>query len=143
MSFLKNKEKNKEAIQLAFKSLKQIGPLILIILTIMMFIQRFFTTSFIEKYTTELSGPLGYIGAAFLGAIVHIPLFISFPLGGELLHAGVNPGFIAVLITSLVMVHTFSIPVEIKEMGLKFAIIRNVLSLLSAIMIGIILGVLY
>ncbi len=141
--FFKDRQKGKEVVRLAIKSAMAILPLLIIALVFMMFLDRIFSQEWIISYLSDTKGIMGYLLAAFLGAIVHVPLFISFPLGGELLKNGVNPGFIAVLITSLVMVHTFSIPIEIKELGLKFAIIRNSLSLVFAIIIGIIVGVLY
>ncbi|MEA3230102.1 MAG: hypothetical protein U9P44_04250 [archaeon] len=141
--YSKNKNKAGKALKCAFKSLRNVIPLIMIMLIVLIFVQNTFSEEFIRQNITAFSGPTGYFIAAFLGAVVHIPLFISFPLGGQLLQSGVNPGFIAVLITSLVMVHTFTIPLEIKEMGLKFALARNILCLVSAIIIGFVMGVFY
>jgi len=141
--FLLDKKKAKEALNFALKALKTIGPILVIMIILLVFMQQFFSKEDIAKYIAASTGYSGYFTAAFLGAIIHIPFFIAFPIGGQLLHSGVNPGFIAVLITSLVMVHLLSIPIEIKELGLKFALVRNILSLVFAIFIGITIGVLY
>ena len=61
----------------------------------------------------------------------------------ELLDKGIDPGIVGGFITSLIMVHTFSIPIEIKELGFKFAITRNVLSFIFAITIGFIIAYIY
>ena len=141
--YFRNKKKARHALHLAIKSFWKIGPLLLIVMIFLIFSQRIFSGERVITYLTHSSGPLGYLIAAFLGTVVHIPLFVAFPIGGQLLQSGVNPGLIAVLITSLVMVHTFSIPIEIKELGTKFAVYRNVLSFVFAICIGVIMGLLY
>jgi len=141
--YIRNSKKGKEVIISAARSLKAIAPLLIIIIIALIFMQVIFSEKSITGYINEFSGPRGYLVAVIFGAIIHIPMFIAFPVGGQLLQAGINPGIIAVLITSLVMVHFITIPVEIKELGLKFAVIRNLLSILFAVVIGIILGVLY
>lgn len=138
-----NHKKSFEALDLAWKSFKKITPLLLIIIFFILVIQQIFTKEVFMQSLKSYTGLQGYIFAGLFGAIIHIPLFVSVPLGGELLQGGINPGIIAALITSLVMVHTFSIPVEIKEMGFKFAITRNLLTLVFAIVIGLIMGVVY
>lgn len=132
-----------EVIKSAFRSFRTVMPLLVVIFALLILMQQTFTEHQVAFIIKQTSGAWGYLVAGFLGAIVHIPLFVAFPVGGNLLHTGVNPGFIAVLITSLVMVHTFSIPVEVRELGLRFALKRNILSLIFALCIGIIMGVLY
>ena len=141
--FHKDREKSLHAVRLAFKSFLTLLPLLVVVGVLLIFTQVVFSEEVLIKYPAEFTGALGYVVAALLGAFVHLPFFIVFPIGGQLLEKGVNPGFIAVLITSLVMVHTFSIPVEIKEMGLKFAVVRNLLCFAFALCIGIIIGVIY
>ncbi len=141
--YWKDNKKAVKAFNLALKSLLKIAPLIIIIIILLVFIQEILSAERLISYISGSSGPLGYVIAAFAGAFFHIPLFIAFPIGGQLLENSVNPGFIAVLITSLVMVHSFSIPIEVKELGLRFAVLRNSLSIIAAILIGAIIGVLY
>ncbi len=141
--YLVDRRKGNQSLKWAFKHFVSLMPLLLIIIIVLMFMEKIISKEMVTQHITAFSGPMAYLVAAFLGAIVHIPLFIAFPLGGQLLQAGVNPGAIAVFVTSLVMVHIFTVPVEIKELGFKFAIVRNGLGLVSAIIIGIIVGVLY
>ena len=141
--YFTNKNKAVEAAKLGAKSFKKIFPLIVVMLLIIIIMQKIFSYGFIIDSLTRFSGWQGYLIAVFFGSIVHIPHFVVFPLAGQLLQGGVYPGFIAVLVTSLVMVHTFSIPLEIKELGFKFAVVRNLVSLVFAIVVGVVLGVLY
>jgi uncharacterized membrane protein YraQ (UPF0718 family) len=141
--FVYSKEKGREMLKIAFKSLKKGLPLIIALFIVLIFLQSVSSEEFIVNQISRTNGVGGYLTAAMLGAFVHLPLIIIFPLGSELLKSGVNYGFVAVLITSLAMVHLFSISIEAKELGLKFSILRNSLSLLAALIIGVILGVFF
>ncbi|MFH1589897.1 MAG: permease [archaeon] len=143
LSYRKNKEKFYDSLKISWKSGKNLLPIFLVVIILLMFTNSFLSKDFMNEYFTLFSGLSGILGAAILGSIVHIPPFIAFPIGGQILQSGVNAGVIAVLINTLIMVHTFTIPIEVKEMGWKFAIVRNGLSFIFAIIIGIIIGVLY
>ncbi len=86
----------------------------------------------------------GFIGkgiAALLGSISLIPGFIAYPLSGALLTKGVDYDVIAIFITTLMMVGIITFPLEAKYFGVKVAILRNVLSFIGAIIIGLLVGV--
>ena len=93
-------------------------------------------------YLGKESGMLGMAIAALLGSIALIPSFISYPLGAMLLRNGVSYAVIAVFITTLMMVGVLTLPIEIKYFGVKVSLLRNLLSLLGALLIGVIIGVL-
>ena len=141
--YFTDKDKSVHALRLSVRSFERIAPVLIVVILFLVFAQDLFLGDVVFDYIAGVSGFWGYLVAAFAGAIVHVPLLITFPVAGQLLASGVNPGYIAVLITSLVMVHTFSMPVEIKELGLKFALVRNFLCLVFAIVIGVLMGVLY
>jgi uncharacterized membrane protein YraQ (UPF0718 family) len=141
--YFNNNIKGKAALNSAWMSLKKTAPALLLIMIVMIFLERIFNAKMMADHISQTSGPVGYLVAAALGALISVPPFIAFPLGGQLLAAGVNVGFIAVLLTSLVMVHTLSIPLEVKELGLKFALIRNSASFILAIIVGILISMLY
>lgn len=143
ISYKNNKAKNKLAFKEALKSSKELALIFVLVLILMVFLGTIFSSNYIIKYINQFNGIKGILFAALAGSIIHIPAFLAFPLGGQILKSGVNPGIIAVLINTLIMVHTFTIPIEIKSMGWKYAIIRNGFSLISAIIIGIIIGGLY
>ncbi|MBU0666702.1 MAG: hypothetical protein ABIC91_01570 [Nanoarchaeota archaeon] len=131
------------ALKLAWKSFKIILPLLLIIIILILFIDKVFSLEKVSSNLSSISGWKGYIAAVGLGSLFHIPHFIAFPIGGKLLSGGLNVGVIAAFLSSLIMVHLFTIPIEIRELGWKFAIVRNGLSLCFALIIGLFLGVIY
>jgi uncharacterized membrane protein YraQ (UPF0718 family) len=88
------------------------------------------------------SGALGVLLAAGLGSVTLIPGPIAFPLAGMLLEGGVGYTVLAVFITTLMMVGVITFPVERKYFGTKTALLRNLLSLAGALIVGMIMGAL-
>lgn len=86
------------------------------------------------------SGILGIGIAAVLGSVALIPMFITYPLAALLLKSGVSYQVLAVFITTLLMVGVLTLPIEVKYFGLKVSIIRNTLSFIGALVIGLVIG---
>jgi uncharacterized membrane protein YraQ (UPF0718 family) len=93
----------------------------------------------IVKLLGARSGILGVMIAA-VGSIALIPAFIAFPLAKILLVKGVSYTVVAVFITTLIMVGVLTLPIEFKYFGKKAAIMRNVLSFLGAVIVGLLIG---
>jgi len=70
-----------------------------------------------------------------------IPSLIALPMAGSLIDAGASYTPVAAFVTTLTMVGFATIPVEIKELGRKITIYRNVLALLFAFIISLLIGV--
>ena len=94
----------------------------------------------LAKLLGKGSGFIGMSIAALLGSVSLIPGFISFPLAAILLKSGVGYSVIAVFITTLMMVGVLTLPLEAKYFGMRVAILRNVLSFIGAIIIGLLVG---
>jgi len=94
----------------------------------------------IVRWLGKGSGLKGISIAAGVGSISLIPGFIAYPLASILLKAGVSYEILAVFITTLMMVGVLTLPVESKYFGLKVSIVRNFLSFLGAIIIGLLIG---
>jgi uncharacterized membrane protein YraQ (UPF0718 family) len=122
--------------------LKLLPALLIVLFLVSSFIYLVPEKSIVE-YLGADSGALGVVIAALIGAISLIPGFVAFPLAGILVSRGVSYTIVAVFITSLMMVGTFTLPLEIKYFGKKAAIMRNVLSFFGAIMIGLMIGVFF
>jgi uncharacterized membrane protein YraQ (UPF0718 family) len=68
-------------------------------------------------------------------------MFITYPLAAILLKSGVSYRVLAVFITTLLMVGVLTLPLEAKYFGLKVSVIRNVLSFIGALIIGLAIGI--
>ena len=69
-----------------------------------------------------------------------VPSLIAFPLAGSLVDAGASYTPIAAFITTLTMVGFVSLPLELKEMGPRLTLQRNLLALISALLIALTMG---
>lgn len=78
-------------------------------------------------------GPL--IGAAIGGIATGNPM-TSYVLGGELLSSGVALVSVAALVVSWVSVGVVQIPLEMKHLGRRFALVRNVLAFVFAVVVA-------
>lgn len=91
----------------------------------------------------DKSGIWGSISAALIGSISLIQGFIAYPMAGFLVQSGVGYPVIAIFITCLMMVGILTIPVEARYFGWKFAILRNTLSFIFALIVGLLIGVVW
>jgi len=142
ISFFKSKEKTSKVVKIAFKSLVNTAPYIIITIVIIGIMQGFIPNSLIAEYLGEKSGISGVLLASLIGAILYIPAFVSFPLVASIIEKGASVMIGAAFITSLTMIGFTSLPLEIKEFGAKFTALRNVLSFAAAILIAVLIGVL-
>jgi len=140
ISFLKNTEKTKQALKVAMKSFIRILPMVFIIIILIGLLLGFVPQSQISKLVGEQAGFGGVFIVALLGAVLHIPSLISFPLAASLIQSGASITSVAAFITSLTMIGVVTLPLEIKILGKKMALLRNVISFGIAIIIALIMG---
>lgn len=95
----------------------------------------------ISKFVGEQSGLGGILIIAVVGAILHIPALVSSPLAASLLESGASISAVAAFVTTLTMIGTVTLPLEIKELGKRIAFLRNGISFVIAILIALIMGV--
>jgi len=69
-----------------------------------------------------------------------MPGFIAFPLGGLLVAKGVPYMVISAFTTSLMMVGILSFPLEKQYLGVKPALIRNLIALVVSILVATVTG---
>ena len=136
----KDKQKTKQAVKISVRSFIKILPTILLIVVFVGLLLGFVPKSIISKFMGNQSGIKGTFVAALFGAILYIPSIVAFPLAASFLKAGASVTAVATFITTLTMIGFITLPLEIKELGMKIALLRNGISLLLAILIGVIIG---
>jgi len=85
---------------------------------------------------------LSTLYGALIGTVTIMPAFIAFPLSQSLYSSGAYLVAIAAFLTTLTMVGVATLPIEINHFGKKFALIRNGISVLMALVIALGMGVL-
>jgi uncharacterized membrane protein YraQ (UPF0718 family) len=139
-SLIKDRQKTLKAFKVALKAFLNSLPSLIGILGLVGLILGILSPATISRLIGSESGFLSTITASVIGALTYIPSLIAFPLAGSLLRVGASVTTISVFITTLVMVGFVTLPLEIKILGKKFAILRNVFSFIIAFIIAIIMG---
>lgn len=141
-SMFKDKNRTLTSIKMSFGMMKSIGSDMVAILLLIGLILTFIPPETMSSFLSANDNILSTIIFALIGCITLIPAFVAFPLAGSLLNAGAGIMPIVAFITTLTMVGIVTFPLEKREFGWKFTIIRNSLSFVFAIIISIIMGVL-
>jgi len=140
-SVVRSRKKTKESLKIALKTFLRILPIIIIIVVFIGFLLGFLPPEIISRVVGEQTGFLGMLVTAVLGSVLFIPALIAFPLAASLLTGGASIMSVAALITTLTMVGVVTLPLELREMGKKITILRNVFSFIFALIIALIMGV--
>lgn len=92
--------------------------------------------SLINKYLGKNSGLKGILLSIFLGTLPTGPLYIAFPIAAELLRKKARISNVMIFLGVWASLKIPQISVEIKFLGIKFAAIRFIFTLISIIIIG-------
>lgn len=141
VSFVKDKSKTREALKKAFFMGKGMALSIFAVIFAIGLILAILPPEQIADIIGKQNVLVATIAAAAFGTITLIPAFIAFPLIGTLVGAGVGIMPSVAFLTTLTMVGVVTFPLEKKEFGSKFAVTRNGLSFVFAIIIALIMGV--
>ncbi|MEA5031682.1 MAG: permease [Sphaerochaeta sp.] len=141
VSLIKSREKTMKAFRIAGKAFAKTAPSLLTVLGIVGLTLGILTPETIAKLVGAEAGIMATLIASILGAITLIPSLVAFPLAGSLLRSGATVMTISAFVTTLVMVGVVTAPMEIKELGKKFTLLRNGLGFLAALLIALVMGV--
>jgi len=140
VAFSHNRQKALKSIKVATKMFLGILPMLIIIILLIGLLFGLVSEEGLQKFIGEQSGPLGVLLVAITGAVLHIPALLAFPLSASLLAKGASITVIATFITSLTMIGVVTLPLEIKELGGRFAALRNGTSFVAALTISLLMG---
>lgn len=140
ISFIKNKDKTKKALKIAFTSFENIMPQFLSIIIFIGIILSIISPETISKIIGDSSGFLGIILSAVLGSITLMPTFVAFSLGNTLLNNGAGYAQVAALISTLTLVGFLTFSLESKYIGKKAAFLRNIIAFFFSIIVALLLG---
>jgi uncharacterized membrane protein YraQ (UPF0718 family) len=139
-SFIKDASRTRKALQLSYKSFMALLPSLLGMITLIGLILAI-TPQQVVISIFNIHGLAGFALTAAVGAAITMPAPVAFPLAGSLLKLGVSLPVLATFLTTLTMVGTVTAPMEIGYFGRRFTLIRQSLSLVLAIVIGALMGV--
>jgi len=139
-SFKKDKIISQKALRIALMKGVSLAPWMIGIIVIIGIMLSFIPPELIEQY---LGGKMTFYqiaGAALVGTVSFIPNLVSLPLAGSLVESGASYTPIAAFLTTLTMVGFITFPLELKELGKKITIWRNILAFFFALLISFAVG---
>lgn len=137
---VRDRAKARQAVRIAIRSFLGILPSMLAIIGLIGLLVGLVPREVISRYLGQEASWGATVTAALIGAVLYIPSLVAFPLAASLLRAGASVATIAAFLTTLIMVGTVTLPLEIRHVGKKIALSRNLLSLLFAFVIAIVMG---
>lgn len=139
-SFLKDKKKTKMSLKKAWKSFENILPEFMVVILLVGVLLAVINPQMISKMIGASSGWFGVILAAVVGAVTLIPGFIAFSTAAMLLQGGAGYMQIGAFVSTLMMVGIVTAPVEMKYLGKKLTILRNVSAFIFSFAVALIIG---
>lgn len=137
-----DRQKTGQSLRIAGQSLLKLLPLLVAVFGLVGLFQEFLPAELVTQWLGESSGVVGLLIGASAGAIAIGPPLAAYPLAGSLLDAGAWPPAIAAFILSWISVGIITLPFEAQTFGSRFALLRNGISFLAAMLSGLFLGVL-
>ena len=140
ISIVKDRKKTKKALKKGIKSLLNILPQFIGLITAVGILVAILNPTVISKIIGESSGWVGVLLASVVGSLTLIPAFVAYPTSGMLVENGAGYMQIAAFISTLMMVGIITYPIEVKYFGRKITLIRNIFSFLFAFVVAFIIG---
>lgn len=140
-SIIKDRHKTFNAVKMSGSMMKSMAGEIIAILFLIGLILTFIPPESIKQFMGQSNSLISTIIFALVGCITLIPAFVAFPLAGSLVNAGASIVPVVAFLTTLTMVGIVTFPLEKKEFGTKFTLVRNSLSFGFAIIIALLMGV--
>lgn len=129
-----------KAAKMGAKQLGSIAPTFLAVFGIVGLFQVFVPPALIERWMGAASGAQSLLVGATVGSVAAGPPPTAFPIAAGLLKSGAWMPAVAAFIVSWVLVGVASLPFEAKMFGWRFALLRNSLSFIVAMGIGLVMG---
>lgn len=131
LTFYLNAEAGKEALREAFKIVKMIAPILLIVFFLMALLNTFIDSKSISKHLGKESGARGWMIALIGGVLSHGPAYIWYPMLSDLRKHGARDGLV------IAFFYTRSIklpwlPLMISYFGFAFTVVLTVFVILGA-----------
>ncbi len=142
VSMKKDKKKTLNSMKMARGMMGNMIGEIIGILFLIGLVLTFIPPETIKTVLGQSNVFISTIVSALVGSVTLIPAFVAFPLVGSLVNVGASVVPAVAFLTTLTMVGVVTFPLEKREFGLKFTLVRNGLSFVFAVIIALVMGVL-
>lgn len=128
-------ETTQKAMETSIDILKQILPLIPLIVLLMWVLNYFMKLKNIKKYVGDSSGSRGWMIAVSMGVLSHGPTYLWYPLLGDLRKQGMKDGLIAAFLYARA-VKIPLLPLIAYYFGMTFVIVLTIYMIIASIIEG-------
>ena len=139
LSWFNDRGKTRVALRIALNAFQRLLPGVLSVICVVGLLLALVPPPWIASTMGGERGVLGLVFASLMGSILFIPAIVALPLAKSLLEIGASVMAVSAFITTLTMVGFVFIPLEIRELGGKFTLLRNGLSLVAALLVAILM----
>jgi len=139
-SAVRDRGRTLDALKVAGRSLLKLGPAVGMVILLIGGLLGFLPEGTVSRIIGSDGGFGSTLVVALFGAVMYMPALVAFPLAGSLLAEGASVTAITAFITTLTMVGAVTLPVEIRILGRKLALLRNGLSFVVALAIALLMG---
>lgn len=140
VALYRDRNRGVNAVRRGLFAFVRILPTVLTIVVVIGLLLGFVPPETIQQFVGERSGPVGVLLTAGVGAVLHIPSIVAFPLAASFLELGASVTVTAVFITTLTMIGVVTLPLEVRELGWRFALLRNGASFVGALLVAVLMG---
>jgi len=139
-AFRRDPEKARQAMRSGAGSLLNLLPLLIAIFALVGLFQEYLPPEAIESVLGQGNKAVSLLVGGLVGAVSIGPPLASYPIAGSLLANGAWPPAVAAFIMSWISVGVVTLPFEAKIFSWRFALLRNGLTLVTALFSGLLLG---
>jgi uncharacterized membrane protein YraQ (UPF0718 family) len=140
ISYIKDKDKTKQAVKKAWKSFENVLPQFLGIIFIIGLTLAVLNPQMISNIIGAESGISGVLISAVAGSITLMPTFVAFPTVAMLLDNGAGYAQVGALVSTLTLVGVITFGLEAKYIGKKAAFYRNFIAFLFSFVVAYVIG---
>ncbi len=138
----RDRQKIATSLKVARTNLARMLPLLLAIFGLIGLFQEFAPPDLVSRYLSASSGALALLISTLAGSVSIGPPLAAYPIAETLLASGAWPPTIAAFILSWITVGVITLPFEATVFSWRFALMRNGISFVMAMVSGLLLGVL-
>ncbi len=135
-----SRQKTVRSLQAAGESFVKVLPLLAAIFGLIGLFEAFLPPQRIEAALGAASGWGALLAGGLVGAVAIGPPVAAFPLAGSLLSAGAWAPAVAAFIVAWISVGVVTLPFEAQVFGWRFALARNGLTFVVALLTGLVVG---
>ncbi len=138
-SYIKDKKKILKALISVLKISINVLPVIFFIFVVMWLIIVFVSRETIANFLGSRSGIVGILLGEIVGAVALIQPSAVYPFSGTLLNKGASYAVLYAFIGTAILIGVSTLPAEIKFLGKRFTLIRNLLTIIIIFIFSVII----